>query len=63
MPCNAVTASWEIPRYRYYGANSRISPVRDTINMIREVLRIRMNGWNGRYTTQPEPTPIAGKTQ
>ena len=32
-----------------YGENSRISPVRDTINMVREVLRIRYNGWAGRY--------------
>ena len=39
----------EVPVDWYYGENSRISPVRDTINMIREVLRIRYNGWTGRY--------------
>ena len=39
----------EVPVDWYYGENSRISPVRDTINMIREVLRIRYNGWAGRY--------------
>lgn len=44
----------EVPVQWYYGANSRISPVRDTINMIREVLRIRVNGWNGHYDRQPE---------
>ena len=32
----------------YYGEDSRSSPVRDTINMIREVLRIRYSGWTGR---------------
>ena len=39
----------EVPVDWYYGENSRISPVRDTINMVREVLRIRYNGWAGRY--------------
>ncbi len=39
----------EVPVDWYYGENSRVSPVRDTVNMIREVLRIRYNGWTGRY--------------
>lgn len=52
----------EIPVDWYYGANSRISPVRDTINMIREVLHIRANGWNGRYSQQPELSPAATKS-
>jgi glycosyltransferase involved in cell wall biosynthesis len=39
----------EVPVQWYYGENSRVSPVRDTINMIREVLRIRYNGFIGRY--------------
>ncbi len=39
----------EVPINWYYGENSRVSPVRDTINMIREVLRIRYNGFTGRY--------------
>lgn len=39
----------EVPVDWHYGENSRVSPVRDTINMIREVLRIRYNGWTGRY--------------
>ena len=39
----------EVPVDWHYGENSHVSPVRDTINMIREVLRIRYNGWTGRY--------------
>lgn len=39
----------EVPIHWYYGENSRVSPVRDTINMIREVLRIRLNDFKGRY--------------
>lgn len=39
----------EVPVHWYFGENSRVSPVRDSINMIREVLRIRYNGWAGRY--------------
>lgn len=52
----------EVPVQWYYGANSRISPVRDTINMIREVLRIRANGWNGLYDRQPDATTPVTKT-
>jgi len=43
----------EVPVDWHYGENSRISPVRDTVNMIREVLRIRYNGWTGRYDRPP----------
>lgn len=43
----------EVPVDWHYGENSRVSPVRDTINMIREVLRIRYNGWAGRYERTP----------
>jgi glycosyltransferase involved in cell wall biosynthesis len=44
----------EVPVHWYYGENSRVSPVRDTVNMIREVLRIRYNGWVGRYDRRPQ---------
>lgn len=48
----------EVPVDWYYGENSRVSPVRDTINMIREVLRIRFNGRAGRYERAPQETPL-----
>ncbi len=47
----------EVPVHWYYGENSRVSPVRDTINMIREVLRIRYNGFMGRYDGARESKP------
>lgn len=53
----------EIPVVWYYGENSRISPVRDTINMIREVLRIRYNGWTGRYDQAQQVNPVAPKAR
>lgn len=53
----------EVPVQWYYGEISRVSPVRDTINMIREVLRIRFNGWTGRYDRRPQSSPIAPKTR
>lgn len=53
----------EIPVVWYYGENSRISPVRDTINMIREVLRIRYNGWTGRYDQTQQVNPVAPKAR
>jgi glycosyltransferase involved in cell wall biosynthesis len=39
----------EVPVQWYYRANSRISPIRDAINMVREVLQIRRNWRQGRY--------------
>lgn len=41
----------EVPINWHYRANSRISPLRDAIEMVREVLRIRINGWQGQYDT------------
>lgn len=52
----------EVPIHWYYGENSRVSPVRDTINMIREVLRIRYNGWAGRYDHRSQPDEVVSKT-
>lgn len=51
----------EVPIHWYYGENSRVSPVRDTINMIREVLRIRYNGLVGRYDRRPQPDSLASR--
>jgi len=40
----------EVPIDWYYSANSRIHPLRDSIGMFREVMRIRLNDWRGRYS-------------
>ena len=53
----------EVPVEWYYGENSRVSPVRDTINMIREVLRIRYNGFAGRYDLHRKSNPTVSKTR
>jgi glycosyltransferase involved in cell wall biosynthesis len=52
----------EVPIHWYYGENSRVSPIRDTVNMIREVLRIRYNGFIGRYDRSHQPNPAVTKT-
>ena len=39
----------EVPINWYYGKGSRISPVRDSLNMVLEVLRIRRHGRTGIY--------------
>lgn len=39
----------EVPINWYYGADSRVSPLRDSWNMVREVLRIRRNSRAGLY--------------
>lgn len=49
----------EVPINWYYIAESRINPIRDTISMLREVLRIRRNGLRGIYHRVPKPTPAS----
>ncbi|MDE0197829.1 MAG: glycosyltransferase family 2 protein [Caldilineaceae bacterium] len=46
----------EVPINWYYMAESRINPLLDTINMVREVLRIRLNGLRGIYEQVPRTT-------
>lgn len=39
----------EVPIDWYYGEGSRVSPLRDSLNMVQEVFRIRRNGRAGLY--------------
>ncbi len=43
----------EVPITWYYRPQSRISPLRDSINMLIEVLRVRWNGLRGVYRKKP----------
>jgi dolichyl-phosphate beta-glucosyltransferase len=52
----------EIPITWYYKPQSKISPLRDSINMVMETLRIRIKGWQGHYGSKTraqdrQPTP------
>jgi dolichyl-phosphate beta-glucosyltransferase len=38
-----------VPITWYYRPQSRISPLKDSINMVLEVLKVRRNGWRGVY--------------
>lgn len=53
----------EVPVHWYFRSNSRVSPIRDTIDMVREVLRIRWNSWNGRYDPPSHTEAIAPPPQ
>lgn len=46
----------EVPINWYYMSESRINPILDTINMVREVLRIRRNGLRGIYERVARPS-------
>ncbi len=46
----------EIPIEWYYQTDSRVRPVQDTINMVRELIKIRRNGRAGLYA-HPLPRP------
>ena len=39
----------EVPIVWYFQASSRVSPLRDTIRMFRDILRVRWNDARGRY--------------
>jgi glycosyltransferase involved in cell wall biosynthesis len=39
----------EVPITWYYKPQTKISPIRDSINMVLEVMCVRMNGWRGKY--------------
>ena len=39
----------EVPITWYYRPQTKINPLRDSINMFTEVMRVRLNSWRGRY--------------
>ncbi|MCC6616683.1 MAG: glycosyltransferase family 2 protein [Anaerolineae bacterium] len=45
----------EVPITWIYKPQSKISPIRDSINMVLETLRIRMKGWQGQYDAKQRP--------
>ena len=44
----------EVPVNWYYKANSRINPIKDALDMLLEVLKIRLNAWKGVYDRREE---------
>ena len=42
----------EIPITWHYKEQSKINPLQDSFNMLLETLKIRLNGWQGRYAEQ-----------
>jgi dolichyl-phosphate beta-glucosyltransferase len=40
----------EVPIDWYYMTNSRVSPVGDSVRMVREILQVRINDWRGKYS-------------
>jgi dolichyl-phosphate beta-glucosyltransferase len=39
----------EVPINWYYMRNSRVSPISDSVRMVREILQVRLNDWRGLY--------------
>lgn len=40
-----------IPVTWVYGEHTKVNPVTDTLQNLRDVLQVRINGWRGRYTS------------
>jgi dolichyl-phosphate beta-glucosyltransferase len=39
----------EVPINWYYMTHSRVSPIGDSVRMVREILQVRLNDWRGKY--------------
>ncbi len=49
----------EVPIRWYYNDDSRVEPLRDSLEMLRDLWRVRWNDWNGRYDMRfEEPRPL-----
>ncbi len=48
----------EVPINWYYRSHSKVHPVRDTVNMIREVWQVRLNDWRGVYKQRLCPVDV-----
>jgi len=48
----------EIPVTWFYGENSKVRPLQNTVSMLTELLKIRMNGWRGYYAGKPATTNL-----
>ena len=46
----------EVPINWYYADRSQVKPIQDTYNMLREVLKVRLNAWQGRYKPKNKDT-------
>jgi len=46
----------EVPINWYYADRSQVRPIQDTYNMLREVLKVRLNDWQGRYNPESKDT-------
>lgn len=51
----------EIPVNWYYGINSRVRPIHDTLNMVKELLKIRANSRQGYYNQGTRPSPFVDR--
>lgn len=52
----------EIPVNWYYGVNSRVRPIHDTLNMVKELLKIRDNSRRGYYDGSTSASPVVDRT-
>ena len=39
----------EVPVQWYYGANTKVNPLLDSVRMFMDVLRVKLNDWRGKY--------------
>lgn len=53
----------EVPISWHYMPGSRISPLRDTVTMLRDILTIRANGKRGLYDTLAAPAPASTRAE
>jgi len=52
----------EVPINWYYMANSRVRPIKDTLGMLGELLKVRLNDWRGMYLSPRREGPGEGES-
>ncbi|NJP05891.1 MAG: glycosyltransferase family 2 protein [Chloroflexaceae bacterium] len=50
----------EVPVTWHYGTETKVDPMRDSLRNVRDVLKVRMNDWRGRYPNRTR-SPVMGK--
>lgn len=45
----------EVPVFWRYGEETKVDPIRDSLRNLRDVLRVRLNAWRGRYNDTAYP--------
>lgn len=53
----------EVPIHWYHQMDSKVDPVKDTLRMVRDMVKVRLNDYRGRYTPSTLPSATANLSE